>query len=173
MAIALLYQRQISNVDFNFLIKKLKKTFSSKVSLQALDGLPLSSFNERRGQYYSTGVLNYLIEKLANYQRALTILDIDLYVPYLSFVFGEADLVNKKAVVSISRLKPKYSQGQSNAKLLTDRLVKEAVHELGHTYKLNHCREEKCVMSFSSNLVKVDNKSSDFCFDCKRLILEL
>jgi archaemetzincin len=35
------------------------------------------------------------------------------------------------------------------------RLVKEAVHELGHAFGLNHCENIECVMHFSNSLQNI------------------
>jgi archaemetzincin len=92
--------------------------------------------------------------------RVLAVTDVDLYVPDLNFVFGMAG--GRAAVVSAHRLRP----GADDA-LLQQRLFKEAVHEVGHSFGLRHCIDRHCVMSFSSSLAETDRKSSHFCHACR------
>ena len=50
--------------------------------------------------------------------------------------------------------------------LFLERAVKEAVHELGHTYGLGHCRDPRCIMYFSNTLHDTDLKGPGFCAAC-------
>jgi archaemetzincin len=54
-----------------------------------------------------------------------------------------------------------------NLSVFYQRIVKEAVHELGHAFGLNHCRNIKCVMHFSNSLSDTDIKTSHLCNVCK------
>lgn len=78
----------------------------------------------------------------------LGVADVDLYTHSLNFVFGEADPVNRIAVISITRLKPSFYGLQDNDDLILKRAGKEAVHELGHVFDLGHCNQPRCVMFF-------------------------
>jgi len=102
--------------------------------------------------------------------RLLGITDYDIYAPGMNFVFGEARLPGRVGVVSTYRLKP---TGPERHKLYAERVVKEAVHELGHTLGLNHCEDNSCVMHFSESLEDTDNKSSALCDTCRRALVEL
>lgn len=90
----------------------------------------------------------------------------DLFIPILTFVFGEAMLGGNSAVVSTYRLQEGFYGLADDAEVLLWRLKKEAVHELGHTFGLVHCREFECVMHSSRGIEEVDVKSSEFCEDC-------
>lgn len=93
----------------------------------------------------------------------------DLYIPVLTFVFGEAQLTNGGAVVSTHRLRQEFYGLPADSDLLHDRLLKESLHELGHTYGLRHCPDYTCVMSSSNGVERVDLKSADFCPLCAKL----
>jgi archaemetzincin len=56
---------------------------------------------------------------------------------------------------------------------LAARVVKEAVHEVGHTYGLVHCATLACVMSRSPGLRSVDLKSDRLCAECRVRYREL
>ena len=90
----------------------------------------------------------------------------DLFIPVLTYVFGEAKLDGRAAVVSSFRLDNQIYGLPRDPELLLDRLRKEALHELGHTYNLVHCRRHPCVMMSSTYVEDIDQKSNRFCRHC-------
>jgi archaemetzincin len=92
----------------------------------------------------------------------------DLYGPSLNFVFGEADLGNRVAIISLSRLSPGFYGFSEDVERFQERALKEAVHELGHTYGLGHCSNPLCVMHFSNSLLDTDIKKATFCPECEK-----
>lgn len=130
----------------------------------ALDG--------RRGQYYSSAILQELERGADSGTRILGVTSCDLYVPVLTFVFGEAQLDGNCAVVSTARLgEPFYGLPQRDD-LLRDRLLKEAIHELGHTFGLRHCADWRCVMTSSHAVERLDVKTSEFCARCRKPVFQ-
>jgi archaemetzincin len=125
-----------------------------------------TAFDKRRGQYVSW-VLLKLIEPEAGRDKTLGITDVDLYARDLNYVFGQADPTAQVAVISLARLKPEFEGGQPDDLLLRERVLKEAVHELGHTFGLKHCEDQHCVMHFSNSLVDTDRKGAIFCPKCR------
>jgi archaemetzincin len=97
--------------------------------------------------------------------RVLGVTDVDLYAPSLNFVFGEAECPGDVALVSLFRLDPKFYD-QKDDLLLSQRTLKEAVHELGHTFGLRHCGSLDCVMFFSNSIYDTDRKQERFCTSC-------
>jgi archaemetzincin len=108
------------------------------------------------------------IKESAIYERILGIVDLDLYVPRLNFVFGEAS--QRVAIISLTRLRDEFYHLPKDESLFRKRVLTEAVHELGHTYGLEHCRIPQCVMFFSKSLIDTDTKGPDFCPKCKNKI---
>jgi archaemetzincin len=102
--------------------------------------------------------------------RVLGITAVDLYVPQLNFVFGEARLGGPSAVISTHRLRPEFYGQLPDEKLFLRRVEIEAVHELGHTFGLGHCPKVCCVMHFSNNIADTDRKGPLFCDDCRHYI---
>ena len=98
--------------------------------------------------------------------KVLAVTGLDLFIPILTFVFGEARLNGRCAIVSSCRLDNKFYGLPNNPGLLQERLLKEAIHELGHTYGLFHCHDPKCVMKSSTYVEEIDSKSSRFCDKC-------
>ena len=148
---------------------KLAAVFCLPVSLCAELDIPSYAYDKSRKQYRSTAFL----EKLASfsrggYNRALGVVAVDLYVPGMNFVFGEADSWNQAAIVSLSRLDQRFYQQPQDRDLFLDRALKESVHELAHTYGLRHCPNSRCVLFFSTSLADTDAKGAGFCPLCLR-----
>jgi archaemetzincin len=128
------------------------------------------AYDPQRKQYLSSKLLASL-KKSERDERVVGIADVDLYVPRLNFVFGEADIVSGTAIVSLYRLRQEYyGLAPDNASFL-ERAAKEIVHELGHTFGLGHCPNNKCVMHFSNSLADTDLKEAHFCDKCRPKII--
>lgn len=126
--------------------------------------VPAAAYNPGRRQYRSTTILRLLGRSTAGGRdRVLEVIDRDLYVPELNFVFGEADMVAGTAVISLTRLRQEYYGLGSDRKRFLLRAVKEAVHELGHTVGFGHCPDPRCIMHFSNALTDTDRKGPGFC----------
>jgi archaemetzincin len=124
-----------------------------------------------RNQYYSTAILQAMQPFAEPGARLLAVASMDLYVPVLTFVFGEAQLSGSCAVVSLHRLRDEFYGLPVREDLMRERLVKEAVHELGHTFGLQHCDDWRCVMTSSHGVERVDVKGTDFCSLCGRVVV--
>lgn len=149
----------------------LEKRFGHPCAIGEGMAMPPEAYDPRRGQYLSTAILNALRGKLPlDALRALGVANVDLYVPELNFVFGEAQLGGRVAVISVARLQPEFYGLEPNPKVARERMLKEAVHELGHTFGLRHCRNESCVMRFSNSLLDTDRKGNDFCPRCRKAL---
>lgn len=141
-----------------------------KIECKVADPLehPGYAYDSHRGQYGSTAILGKVKSILPrDALRVLGVADVDLYVPELNFVFGEAEIGGESAVISLYRLRPELYGSSPDEKLFGIRAVKEAVHELGHTFGLRHCPDPKCVMHFSNSLADTDIKSTDPCPHCE------
>lgn len=129
---------------------------------------PPDAFDPVRGQYSSTKILRWVLQNApADAIKIAAITDGDLFIPVLTFVFGEAQLGGKGAVVSTARLRQELNGIPSPPQLFRARLIKECVHELGHTFGLTHCLSSRCVMSRSNSVLDVDAKAGDLCRDCR------
>jgi len=128
------------------------------------------AYDAGRNQYFSTAILKKIFSRKPKEKRLLGIADVDLFVPRLNFVFGEAHMTRGVCVISLTRLRQEYYGLEQDKELFIARAAKEAVHELGHTYSLGHCRDYKCVMFFSNSLSDTDRKSTQFCSRCKNFL---
>jgi archaemetzincin len=146
---------------------RLERTFACEVIAQAPGFDPEAAFDSDRGQYHSTGLLEALLaEPGADDSRILGVASVDLFIPIMTFVFGEAQLGGRAAVVSTYRLDNVHYGLPHDEPLLLERLAKEATHELGHTHGLVHCGSTSCVMRRSSYVEDIDVKSAQFCPTC-------
>jgi archaemetzincin len=161
----------IGDIDkglLEYLKSNLADIFPGEVRILGSQRLPSGAYNSRRRQYHSTTILEKLGRlKPDDCQRLLGIIDVDLYVPDLNFVFGEADPGQGNCIISLTRLRQSYYGYPEDEALFKKRALKEAVHELGHTWGLGHCRDSRCVMYFSNSLLDTDNKGFEFCSRCR------
>jgi len=128
------------------------------------------ALDANRNQYHSTAILEQLAARIpAQSVRVLAITQVDLFIPILTHVYGEAQLGGAACIVSTFRLNEGRS-GINIAPLLIERVVKEAVHEMGHTFKLRHCPEHACIMHYCRNEEDVDRKSDQLCRYCKVML---
>jgi len=160
----------IGEVDRNimdWLKNNLTKVFNRQVFIGKGMPDPDYAYHKKRDQYLSTAILNAIMEQkeYTPYEKILGIVDHDLFVPELNFVFGEAS--QKAAVISLTRLRQTFYHLPENQNLFHQRVLTEAVHELGHTFGLGHCGNPRCVMFFSNSLTDTDRKGSEFCLSCK------
>ena len=132
----------------------------------ALD--PEAAFHAERQQYHSSEILASMRAFNANDSwRVLGVANVDLYIPILTFVFGEAQMGGPCALVSSYRLRQEFYGLPADAGLLRARLLKEAVHEIGHTLELSHCHDYRCAMAPSHAVEWIDIKDAWLCPQCE------
>jgi archaemetzincin len=149
---------------------RVASVFHCPVETGAGFGDPAQAYDPARKQYVSSGLLASL-GKAKREERVVGIADVDLYVPRLNFVFGEAGIGLGTAIVSLYRLRQEYYGLDPDEGLLLERAAKEVVHELGHTFGLEHCPNNRCVMHFSNSLADTDVKEIHFCDKCRPKII--
>lgn len=149
----------------------LEKTFQFKVEIGKQIPLPYDLYNNKRKQYHSTSILRRLQGfKTKEFHRVLGVIDGDLYVSELNFVLGEADILEGVTVIGLARLRQEFYGLKPDRDIFHKRAIKEAIHEIGHTYGLGHCLDPKCIMYFSNSLRDTDRKGPGFCNICRHEI---
>ncbi len=164
-------------------IAALAREYATPIVRLRFEDRPAHTYDAVRRQHSSRVVLAWLAERVSADpgssgppdarapgppDRLLAVTDVDLFIPVLTFVFGEAQLGGRAAVVSLARLTE-----AADASRLAARVCKEAVHEMGHTFGLVHCAAPACVMSRSPGLRAVDLKEDRLCADCRVRYREL
>ena len=150
------------------LVLPLREAFGINATVSPTSVIdPSFAFDVNRNQYNSTSLISSFLELYGHFDgKVIAVSSVDLFVPVLTYVFGEAQLDGPIAVVSSHRLDEALYGLASNPRLLQERLIKEAVHELGHTFGLIHCRDYACVMHSSTTVEDIDVKSGNFCPIC-------
>jgi len=148
-----------------------RRVFESPVNIEQASLDISRAFDGSRGQYNSSALLAHILSNSpAGNERRIAVVDVDLYVPVLTFVFGEAQFKGPAAIVSTHRLANQFYGMPENDDVLLERLEKEIVHELGHTFGLYHCRQFDCVMHSSTYVEEIDLKKVTPCPACNSVL---
>jgi archaemetzincin len=165
--IALTKMGQVPQTVIRVVTANIQAILELPVEMLPEMAIPAEAFQSHRSQYDAGLVLKYLAQcPFPDYSRILAITDVDLCSPILSFVFGQAELGLRLAIISDFRLK--HLEGGSLAAESTylERLAKVALHELAHTFSLYHCETPHCLMRFSYGLSHLDELEIFFCERC-------
>jgi len=150
--------------------KELGKLFGYRTDIRPLIEEKDLWLDPVRKQYHSTPILETLaVISPPEAVKVLAITKVDLFIPILTHVYGEAQLGGKACILSTYRFNEEPSlAGRTEA--FYCRLLKEAVHELGHTFNLRHCADSACAMHYCRSVKEVDRKSNQFCRYCTVLL---
>ena len=163
----------IENIDacnYQLMGQEIHRTFGFQTEINSLLQNVHFAYDLTRDQYHSTAIL----EKLASISpskaiKVVAITSVDLFIPILTHVYGEAQLAGKACIVSIYRLQEGLSIAAIE-KEFENRVLKEVLHELGHTFNLRHCNDKACIMHYCRSIKDVDRKSDQLCRYCKILL---
>jgi archaemetzincin len=121
--------------------------------------------------YNSTAVLLYLSKRVPEgTTKLLAVAQSDLYSPVFAYLYGEAQLKGPCALISLYRLQPEFYNQPPDDRLFLSRCGKSAVHEIGHTMGLAHCKDRNCIMYPSSTIADTDEKSDSLCPVCVKIV---
>jgi archaemetzincin len=149
---------------------ELRRTYGLSVERGAAVPEPEGAYQPMRGQWLAAEFLKRLLAGAPPGERVLGVTERDLFVPVLSFVYGQAQLEGRAAVVSLARLRPEFHGLAPDEAVLGRRAATEAVHEVGHTFGLVHCLDRRCPMSLSIDLPDLDGKTAELCPACSALV---
>ncbi len=136
--------------------------------------LDLSEYFDPGRRQYNGDKLLKLVDSMnvTNQENAkiIGLFTVDLYIPILTYIFGQAQLNGNAAITSLYRLKNESYGMLEDNHLLLDRFTKEVIHELGHNFGLYHCHVPDCVMRSSTYVEDIDLKNGKLCSNCRALI---
>ncbi len=154
--------------------QQIEAAFALPTAFRVVDEPPAETLDPRRAQHSSTKILRWILGRVPPWAaKVVGVTDADLFIPALTFVFGEAQVGGLAAVVSTARLIKRYDGRPATFGQVEARLIKECLHELGHTFGLVHCPEAGCVMSRSNSVLDVDRKRATFCRNCRQRLREI
>jgi archaemetzincin len=141
------------------------------ISVNIKEGhLDLSEFYDPGRRQYNGGELLKEVDSVfsSDYTKTLGLFSVDLFIPILTYIFGQAFLNGRTGIASLYRLSNSRYGMNTDDKLILDRFKKEVIHELGHTFGLIHCHVPTCVMRSSTYVEDIDQKDISFCFKCRK-----
>jgi archaemetzincin len=166
----------VTLVSFGYFEKELLSRLSDSVQMEFQTTVNMwenhtdliEYYDPARRQYNGNRLLalvNSLLKK--DNGKIIGLFNVDLFIPILTYIFGQAMLNGQAGVASMYRLSNQRYGMKLDEPLLYDRFTKELIHELGHTYGLIHCHQPSCVMRSSTYVEEIDLKTSRFCNHCK------
>ena len=130
-----------------------------------------NAFSISRKQFLASKIIKEILRKVPkDCVKVLGILDYDIYTPIFTFIFGQSQFNGEASVISLHRLRQEFYHLPGNEDVFFERALKESLHELGHNFGLAHCEDERCVMHFSNNVIKIDRKEINFCNSCNKYL---
>lgn len=157
------------------LLEQMRSGLSSRLKVRCellpTEFDPILAYHPERQQFHSSEIL-HAIQAVARPRdcHLLGVTGVDLYIPILKYVFGEAQLGGPCAVVSFHRLRQEFYGLDRDDALLSERLLKECIHELGHTLDLRHCPDYRCAMASAHAVEWIDLRANGLCDSCRKKI---
>ena len=125
-------------------------------------------YDPTRRQYDGNRLIKYLdLASEPGSLKTIGLFNVDLFIPILTYIFGQAIYNGKTGIISLYRLRNEQYGMPGDDKLLLDRIRKVVIHELGHTFGLVHCHIPNCVMRSSTYVEDIDQKNQNLCNKCK------
>ena len=169
----------ITIISFGYFEKDLLEKVSEAVkgefrcSMNVKEGhIDLSEFYDTaRRQYNGNNLLKHVDAiPMPESNKTIGLFNVDLFIPILTYIFGQAFLGGRCGIASLYRLNNASYGMKMDEKLLLNRFTKEVIHELGHTFGLIHCNNTTCVMRSSTYVEDIDQKDHALCLKCRKEI---
>jgi len=166
----------ITLVSFGFFEKDFLEIISEAVKLEfrctvnLREGhVDLSEYYDQARRQYNGNSLLKMVDTLSfpDSQKVMGLFNVDLFIPILTFIFGQAFLNGNTGIASLYRFNNERYGMTGDNHFLIDRCKKEVIHELGHTFGLIHCHNSTCVMRSSTYVEDIDQKEQQFCINCR------
>ena len=162
----------LSDFDMHLISRlktSLESTFDCAVEIRQKIGNLRYAYNRKRKQYISPTLLSHLNRvKRDNGDKILGVVNVDLYSPGYDFVYGEADVHCGVATLSTFRLISENPDGDADEDLFEERVIREATHEVGHLFGMDHCKNQQCLMRTCTCVSEVDEAGNLFCNECEK-----
>ena len=158
---------------FGIIAANLQGQLSLPVDILPPSPLPESAYDPLRDQYNALDILRHMksLDTWGN-SKVLGVVTVDLFIPILTYVLGEAQLGNACAVISLKRIRILKNGDMAPLSLYFQRAAKLAVHELLHTFNLMHCKENTCILNYLGDLDSLDARELVMCRYCESVLAE-
>jgi archaemetzincin len=160
----------VGEAVLNIVAANLQEILHLPVDILPARQSPEFAYSDMRKQYHAALILKKLAESQRPHPRILALVSVDLFIPVLTHVFGEAQMGGRAAVVSVHRLRQKEEGSRIPLDTFYERAVKVALHEVAHTFDLVHCSQPECIMRFSSGCNDLDELPLFFCEYCEAFL---
>jgi archaemetzincin len=154
------------------IVEPLRRALDAPCIIEYVDLDPAAAYHPERNQYHSSELIGMMASLDDGYSHILGVTPVDLYIPILKYVFGEAQVDGHVAVVSYHRLRQSFYGLPPDRPLMQERLVKECLHELGHTFGLHHCVDYECVMASAFSVERIDIRLPQYCNECRATVAQ-
>ena len=167
MLICLLPVAGVAAADLDAMERFVGSYFDCETRRLAPLPVPADAFDAHRDQHDATVLLRAALPLCPpGALRMLVVTEHDIFIPMLTFIFGQAQVNGPAAILSLARLRQEYYGLPPRRELFIERVLKEILHELGHTFGLVHCADRQCAMSLSINVTNIDVKRGELCAGC-------
>lgn len=168
--LALIRMGSLSDLESRIITANLQTILGISARLHGSVSIPEEAFIESRRQYDAGILLKNLSRHSVGHFRVLAVTNVDLCTPILTYVYGQAELGGRIAVISTARLREDPGGCRTSRNHYYDRLVKVALHEVAHTFSIYHCVTARCLMQFSSDVQQLDHLDIWFCNRCEFIL---
>ncbi len=168
-AVAIIPIGSVGRPFCQYLGSAVARILECEIDILTALGQPQYAYNPERDQYHSNAIVRRVGQAINRKKHLLGVgvVDVDLFLPDLNFVFGQADRHERAVVVSLARLLPSYHGQTDDSDTTMSRAVAETLHEIGHIFGLPHCQHDTCAMFFSNTLSDTDRKRARYCDTCR------
>ena len=150
------------------IVDDVEREFSIPVKIREGYMALSEHYDLSRKQYNGNELLKVVDQRFgAETTKTLGLFNIDLFIPILTYIFGQAFLNGRCGIASIYRLSNERYGIKKDQTVFVDRIRKEVIHELGHTFGLIHCSNPSCVMRSSTYVEDIDQKDARLCDKCR------
>jgi archaemetzincin len=161
----------VSEAALKVVAASLQEVYQIQTEVFPNQSVPDEAYNPHRGQHNCYPILKFLRRLMPEHAiKTMGVTDVDLFIPILTYVFGEAELGGEATVISTWRLTRGAGEDPVLEEKVLDRAAKIAVHELAHTFRLQHCREDGCIMGSFPALGSIDERPIEFCRYCEMFL---
>ncbi len=168
LPLGLVEMGRLGEVPVRVVVAHLQAILGIPVESIGTVSIPADAFQEHRHQFDAGIILQHLLPLASpQYSRVLALTTVDLCNPILTYVYGEAAIGGKAAIVSSFRLRNNEDGTKPPLDRYYERLAKVALHEVAHTLSLYHCETRECLMRFSAKIAHLDELNPCFCRHCE------